>query len=103
MAGSFKSLMSGRKAHVEAVRGIDLDIKQGELVGFIGPNGAGKTTTLKMLSGILYPTAGNLDVIGYTPSERRKDFLKQVTFISGQRNRLFDGVQQLAMEAKHEQ
>ena len=89
LTGSFKSLLFGRKVHVEAVRGIDLDVAQGELVGFIGPNGAGKTTALKMLAGILHPTAGDLAVMGCTPSERRKDFLKQVTLISGQRNRLF--------------
>jgi ABC-2 type transport system ATP-binding protein len=89
LAGSLKSILRGKKVLVEAVRSIELDIDKGELVGFIGPNGAGKTTTLKMMSGILHPSAGELKIMGFTPSKRDKAFLKQITFISGQRNRLF--------------
>jgi ABC-2 type transport system ATP-binding protein len=89
IGGSLKALFSGRKAYVDAVRQIDLDIGPGEIVGFIGPNGAGKTTTLKMLSGILHPTAGSLEVMGHVPSRREKDFLKNITLVTGQRNRLF--------------
>ncbi len=89
IVGSLKALFSGRKVYVDAVREIDLDIGLGEIVGFIGPNGAGKTTTLKMLSGILHPTAGSLEVMGHTPSRREKDFLKNITLVTGQRNRLF--------------
>jgi ABC-2 type transport system ATP-binding protein len=74
---------------VEAVRDLNLTIEAGELLGFIGPNGAGKTTTLKMLAGILHPTRGEAVVMGFAPARRQKDFLKQVAFISGQRNRLF--------------
>lgn len=74
---------------MEAVRGIDFAIKVGELVGLIGPNGAGKTTTLKMLSGILHPTEGQVEVMGFLPFRREKSFLKKITFISGQRNQLF--------------
>ncbi|MGE5800013.1 MAG: ABC transporter ATP-binding protein, partial [Syntrophaceae bacterium] len=89
IVGSLKALFSGRKVYVDAVRQIDLDIGLGEIVGFIGPNGAGKTTTLKMLSGILHPTAGSLEVMGHTPSRREKAFLKNITLVTGQRNRLF--------------
>jgi ABC-2 type transport system ATP-binding protein len=89
VTGSIKGLFRGRKVFVEAVREIDLDIKVGEVVGFIGPNGAGKTTTLKMLSGILYPSGGQVEVLGFIPFQREKTFLKNITFISGQRNRLF--------------
>ena len=89
LGGSLKALFSGRKVYVEAVREIDLDIGLGQIVGFIGPNGAGKTTTLKMLSGILHPTSGSLEIMGHTPSRREKDFLKNITLVTGQRNRLF--------------
>jgi ABC-2 type transport system ATP-binding protein len=89
VSGSVRALFKGRKVLVEAVRGIDLDINVGEIVGLIGPNGAGKTTTLKMLSGILYPTEGQVEVMGFLPFTREKAFLKKITFISGQRNQLF--------------
>jgi len=87
--GSIKSLFRGKKVFVEAVREIDMDIHIGEVVGFIGPNGAGKTTTLKMLSGILFPSGGEVAVMGHIPFKRRKAFLKNISFITGQRNRLF--------------
>jgi ABC-2 type transport system ATP-binding protein len=64
-------------------------VEIGEVVGFIGPNGAGKTTTLKMLSGILYPSDGRVEVLGHSPFRREKAFLKKITFVSGQRSRLF--------------
>lgn len=89
IAGSVRALFKGKKVFVEAVRGIDLDVEIGEIVGFIGPNGAGKTTTLKMFSGILYPTEGHAEVMGFFPFRREKAFLRQITFISGQRNQLF--------------
>ncbi len=89
LGGSIKSLFRGRKVFVEAVREINLDIEVGEVVGFIGPNGAGKTTTLKMLSGILYPSSGYAEVLGFIPSKREKGFLKNITFVTGQRSRLF--------------
>ncbi len=72
-----------------AVKNISFNIHQHELVGFIGPNGAGKTTTIKMLSGLLYPTSGEIEVEGFKPQERKKGFLKMISFLMGQKNQLF--------------
>lgn len=88
-AGSIKSLFN-RTYHIsKAVDNISFTINQGELVGFIGPNGAGKTTTLKMLSGLLYPSNGFIDVLGHKPFERKFDFLTQISLVMGQKNQLW--------------
>lgn len=71
-----------------ALNKISFQVNPGELVGFIGPNGAGKTTTLKILSGILYPTAGKVSILGYIPFEKKHSFLRQISFVMGQRNQL---------------
>ncbi len=73
---------------VSALNKISFEIDDNELVGFIGPNGAGKTTTLKILAGILYPTYGTTRVLGFTPFEKKPEFLKQISFVMGQRNQL---------------
>ena len=67
---------------------VSFEIQPDEVTGFLGPNGAGKTTTLKMLSGLLHPTAGQLHVLGYEPARRSKDFLRQITLVMGNRNQL---------------
>jgi ABC-2 type transport system ATP-binding protein len=84
----FQNLVRRHKTEVRAVDGISFNIEAGEIVGFLGPNGAGKTTTLKMLSGLLYPTSGNLNVLGYIPSRRDAAFLRNITLVMGQRNQL---------------
>jgi ABC-2 type transport system ATP-binding protein len=73
---------------VEAVRDINFSIEPGEIVGFIGPNGAGKTTTLKMLAGLLHPTSGEARVAGFTPWERRTDFLCTISMVLGNKSQL---------------
>ena len=73
---------------VKAVQQVDFKIRQGEIVGFLGPNGAGKTTTLKMLSGLLHPTDGKATVLGFVPWELKADYLRSMTLVMGQRNRL---------------
>ena len=82
------SIFRRQHRQIKAVDGISFDIHPGEVVGFLGPNGAGKTTTLKMLSGLLYPTAGEATVLGHVPSRREKSFLRQITLVMGQRNQL---------------
>jgi ABC-2 type transport system ATP-binding protein len=83
-----RNLFRRRNREVRAVDSITFSVAPGEMVGFLGPNGAGKTTTLKMLSGLLYPTGGEIDILGYTPSRRQRDFLRQITLVMGQRNQL---------------
>lgn len=87
--GSLKSLFNRKYYDAKAVDDISFSIKEGELIGFIGPNGAGKTTTLKCLSGLLYPTNGKVEVLGYTPFERKHPFLKQISLVMGQKNQLW--------------
>jgi ABC-2 type transport system ATP-binding protein len=88
MLASVRSLVHRTREEVRAVDRISFDLAPGEVVGFLGPNGAGKTTTLKMLSGLLYPTAGEVTVLGYLPSKRMGSFLRQITLVMGQRNQL---------------
>jgi len=88
LKAAIRSLVRRKTKEVHAVDGISFDIAPGEVVGFLGPNGAGKTTTLKMLSGLLYPTAGEASVLGHMPSRREKDFLRQITLVMGNRNQL---------------
>jgi ABC-2 type transport system ATP-binding protein len=88
-SGSVKSLFKREYRDVKAVDGISFDIHPGEMVAFLGPNGAGKTTTLKMLSGILYPTSGEVQVLGFTPQKRQPEFQKQISLVMGQKNQLW--------------
>ncbi|MGE5042161.1 MAG: ABC transporter ATP-binding protein [Candidatus Levyibacteriota bacterium] len=87
--GSVKSLVNRKYEQVHAVKDISFEINPGELVGFIGPNGAGKTTTLKCLSGLLFPSAGKVEVLGYEPFQRKTPFLKQIALVMGQKNQLW--------------
>lgn len=83
-----RSFFRRRYREVQAVQQVDFRVKSGEIVGFLGPNGAGKTTTLKMLSGLLHPSGGQAHVLGFTPWERQGDYLRAITLVMGQRNRL---------------
>jgi len=88
-SGALKSFFARRYRDVEAVKDISFTIQEGELVGFLGPNGAGKTTTLKMLSGLLHPTSGDVRVLGFIPWERKRAYQKQFTMVMGQRTQLW--------------
>jgi viologen exporter family transport system ATP-binding protein len=88
LKAAVRSLVRRKTRQVHAVDGVSFTIAPGEVVGFLGPNGAGKTTTLKMLSGLLYPTSGDISVLGHAPSRREKAFLRRITLIMGNRNQL---------------
>ena len=88
LAAALRSVVHRRYEMVKAVDGIDFAVATGERVGFLGPNGAGKTTTLKMLSGLLHPTAGEVRVAGHVPQRREPDFLRTITLVMGQKQQL---------------
>ncbi|MEZ4861404.1 MAG: ATP-binding cassette domain-containing protein [Caldilineaceae bacterium] len=83
-----RSLVQRRNREIKAVDRVSFVVEPGEVVGFLGPNGAGKTTTLKMLAGLLHPTSGVGRVLAYEPWQRKRDFLKAITLVMGQRNQL---------------
>jgi ABC-2 type transport system ATP-binding protein len=88
MAAALRSVFVRAYDTVNAVDGIDFEIAEGERVGFLGPNGAGKTTTLKLLSGLLHPTAGQVKVLGFEPRKRDDAFLQQIMLVLGQKQQL---------------
>lgn len=85
---SIRSIFSRPMKTVRAVQGVSFQIEPGERVGFLGPNGAGKTTTLKMLSGLLYPTSGEVRVGGHVPQKRAPAFLENIMLVMGQKQQL---------------
>lgn len=87
--GGLKGLFTREYKSTRAVDGIDVELERGELVGFLGANGAGKTTTLKMLSGLLTPSAGEAKVLGHVPWRRESAFLKRISLVMGQRSQLW--------------
>jgi ABC-2 type transport system ATP-binding protein len=87
-SAAVRSFFKRKYNDVKAVQEVNFKITQGEIVGFLGPNGAGKTTTLKMLSGLLHPTNGTANVLGFTPWELKPEYLLSMTLVMGQRNRL---------------
>lgn len=88
-AGAIKGLFRREYEQTQAVKDVSFRIEAGELVGFLGPNGAGKTTTLKMLSGLLYPTGGQAQVLGYVPWDRNDGYRRQFGLLLGQKNQLW--------------
>ncbi len=89
LSGSMRALVRPEYATVEAVRRLSFQMEAGELLGFIGPNGAGKSTTIKMLTGILLPSGGEAQVLGYTPWKQRRELAYQIGTVFGQRPQLW--------------
>jgi ABC-2 type transport system ATP-binding protein len=88
LRAALRSLVRRPHDTVRAVDGISFRIDPGERVGFLGPNGAGKTTTLKVLAGLLHPTAGTVQVAGFVPARRQRDFLRAIMLVAGQKQQL---------------
>lgn len=88
LAGTVRHFLNRRERLVEAVREVSFTIEPGEMVGFLGPNGAGKTTTLKMLSGLIHPSGGTVQVAGHVPARREAAFLRKITLVMGQKQQL---------------
>jgi ABC-2 type transport system ATP-binding protein len=89
LRAALTGLFNRRYRDVPAVRGIDLDVAQGEFVAFLGPNGAGKTTTLKLLSGVINPTSGEARVMGFVPWKRENAYRRRFALVMGQKNQLW--------------
>ncbi len=89
LMGSVKALVKREMVVKEALKSVNLEIQQGEIVGLIGANGAGKTTLVKILSGIVHPTSGEATVLGYKPWERDNHYRKQMCLIMGQKNQVW--------------
>jgi ABC-2 type transport system ATP-binding protein len=89
LRAGFQSLFHRERLRIDAVSGLDLEVRRGEILGVIGPNGAGKTTLVKMLSGIIRPTAGELSVLGFKPRERGEEFLSRISVVMGQKSQLW--------------
>jgi ABC-2 type transport system ATP-binding protein len=89
LMGSLKSLFKRDTITKVAVKDVSFDVNKGEILGLIGANGAGKTTIVKMLSGIIHPTSGSIDVLGFNPWQRHHDFCKQIALIMGQKAQLW--------------
>ncbi|UJF31580.1 ABC transporter ATP-binding protein [Paenibacillus hexagrammi] len=87
-AASIRSLWNRKFRTVKAVEDISFTIPEGSIVAFLGPNGAGKTTTMKVLTGLLYPTSGEVSVGGFKPFEQKKEFKKQISLVMGQKSQL---------------
>jgi ABC-2 type transport system ATP-binding protein len=86
--GTARHFFKRQYRQVEAVKAISFQIEPGEVVGFLGPNGAGKTTTLKLLSGLIYPSAGRVEVAGHQPFRREYAFLRKITLVMGNKQQL---------------
>lgn len=89
LVASIRSLFRRTSRLVEALRGVDLEVRRGEFVALLGPNGAGKTTFLKLLSGIITPSRGTASVLGHVPWERADAFRRRFALVMGQRNQLW--------------
>lgn len=89
MKGSIKAILHPQTEEIRAVRGVTFAVEEGEMLAFIGPNGAGKSTTIKMLTGILYPDGGRVEVLGLDPTKKRKQLAYRIGTVFGQKEQLW--------------
>ena len=89
LKGSLKTLFSRKFKTKNAVAGFDLEVPKGEILGLLGPNGAGKTTLMKMFTGIVVPSGGQISIMGHAPFERDKQFRKKIALVMGQKSQLW--------------
>lgn len=89
LLGAFRSVLRRKTETRLAVDRVSFTVQRGEIVGLLGPNGAGKTTTLKMLTGLLHPTGGEIDVLGYRPFDRKAEYLRRISLVMGQKTMLW--------------
>ena len=89
LAGAFKSLFKRETTIKHALSDVSFEIAEGDIVGYIGPNGAGKSTTIKIMSGILTPTSGHAEIAGFVPWKNRKEYVKNIGVVFGQRSQLW--------------
>ncbi|MDE7251084.1 MAG: ATP-binding cassette domain-containing protein [Lachnospiraceae bacterium] len=89
MKGSIQSIFHPQMEEVKAVDGVSFTVEEGEILAFIGPNGAGKSTTIKMLTGILYPDSGRVEVLGIDPAKKRKQLAYNIGTVFGQKEQLW--------------
>ncbi len=89
LKGSIVGLWKREYEEKRAVNEVDITIEEGEFIGLIGPNGAGKTTLIKMLTGIIAPSGGEIQVLGFYPNEMKNEFKKQYAVVMGQKSQLF--------------
>ena len=88
-SGSIKSIFKREYTEKNAVQSFDLEIPRGKIIGLLGPNGAGKTTLMKMFTGIIVPTSGELRILGHNPWDREKEFRKKIALVMGQKSQLW--------------
>ena len=89
LSGAFRSFFNRKYENFHALKDISVQIEDGEILGILGENGAGKTTLIKLLVGLLHPSSGEVSINGFTPWNRKSDFLKQISVVMGQKNQLW--------------
>ena len=89
LKGSLKSLVKPKYKIIKAVKNISFSVEKGEMIAFIGPNGAGKSTSIKMMTGILYPDKGDIDILGFNPVKDRKKLAYEIGCVFGQKEQLW--------------